>query len=215
MLFRIDLEHYLTHMIDYFTRDELVSINYVIIGTIPSGSTNLRMGKFNELYPSTELIEQYALTGDIESIRKGYYDELKDYESLLYSAFINPVLQGHSIMIICRRDENPYVDILTDYLREKTSLDCIDLNKLFLEGKVGSIEIDMSQIKKKSIEIRRKAAEETYRSHASTVGGRAKLLGMMSVKEKIRKLKDLGIKVGKSDLSNLDTILTEVWVEEE
>ena len=38
---------------------------------------------------------------------------------------------------------------------------------------------------------------------------------MMDSKEKIRKCKDLGIKVTKADINNLDEILMEAWVEED
>ena len=100
-------------------------------------------------------------------------------------------------------------------MKDEYHVETIDLNELFKTGKVGPIRIDYDDIHNRSVDIRRQAGKEMIRSLESTRGGREKLLGMMDSKEKIRKCKDLGIKVTKADIKNIDEILMEAWVEED
>jgi hypothetical protein len=67
----------------------------------------------------------------------------------------------------------------------------------------------------KAVDIRRKAIKNLYNSYESTSGGRLELLKKMNLKNKIKKLKSLGVKVGKEDLKELDKLLIELWVEDD
>jgi len=134
---------------------------------------------------------------------------------MFYESFLNNVLNHVSIVLLSRADENFWVDILIEYLKDEYHVETIDLNELFKTGQVGPIRIDYDEIHNRSVDVRRQAGKEMIRSLESTRGGREKLLGMMDSKEKIRKCKDLGIKVTKADINNLDEILMEAWVEED
>jgi len=216
MLFRIDLEHFLTHMIDYFTLEELISCQYVIVGTISNQGRCTNIVKLNTLYPAVKTILTYTETKDKDILRKEYYDQLKgDCDSVIYNAFVNNVIEHQNIIILCRNEENDWMDILIEYLEKEFSIETLDLNQLFKTGKVGPIHIDRIKIKNKAVDVRRRYGKEMIKSYETTKDGRAKLLDMMDLKYKIKKCKELGIKVNKSDIKNIDEILTEAWVEEE
>mgnify|MGYP001643937319 FL=1 len=218
MLYRIDLEHFLTHMVDFFTVEEITACNYIILGTIPNnGRSSSNVVKLNELYPETDTLLKYEETHNTDILRGEYLEHLKEphVQNLIYESFLNNVLNHVSIVLLSRADENFWVDILIEYLKDEYHVETIDLNELFKTGQVGPIRIDYDEIHNRSVDVRRQAGKEMIRSLESTRGGREKLLGMMDSKEKIRKCKDLGIKVTKADINNLDEILMEAWVEED
>lgn len=217
MIFRIDIERYLTHAIDHFSRDDLANFQYLIVGTLtnngraPVGS----VVKVNDLVPPIEIQSAFASSGDIDMLHKEYSKVLDESKSTLYKAFINPLLYHHNIVIICKEAENPYVDVIVEYLKKNFKIECIDLNKLFITGRVGPIYIDRAEIHNKAVDIRREAVTMAHKALESTKGGRLKLLSNMNTKNKIKKLREIGFTVTKADLKDLDTLLIENWVEDE
>lgn len=215
MLFRIDYERFLTHAIDHFTEEELLSFQYVILGSIPNGAKCLNVAKVNDLYPNTEIQAAYIEGIDKSVLKKIYFRQLDEYRNLIYMMILAPIITKHfNTVIICYKNENDYVDILVEYLKEKFSLDCIDLNELFSKGRVGAIYIDRKELYNNIVDIRIDVAKERYKSLSSTSEGRLKLLDMMDAKSKIKKLKELGIHVTKGDIKYLDKMLKEAWVED-
>ena len=213
MLYRIDIERYLTHAIDHFTRDELANFEYAIIGTLRNGSRCNNVVKLNSIFPDIEIVTTFSDIGDKDILKKMYFKYLDDMGRTIYQVFINPILQHKDIVIICKQQENVYIDVLVEYLKKNFHLECIDLNELFSKGRVGSIYIDRDDIHNKAVDIRREAGKEQIEALAATKDGRLKLLNMASSKWKVKKLKELGITVTKSDLKDLDKLLIESWVE--
>lgn len=214
LLYRIDIERYLTHAIDHFTRDELASFEYAIIGTLKNGPRCHNVAKINNLFPDNAVQDAFRDYVDKDTFKKMYYSYLDEYGKTIYLVFINPILQHKDILIICKEGENPYIDVLVEYLKEKFSLDCIDLNQLFIKGRVGSIYIDRDDIWNKAVDVRMEAGMHQIQALESTSDGRMEILKMASPKWKINKLKEIGIKVTKADLKDLDQLLIESWVED-
>ena len=219
MLFRIDIERFLTHMIDHFTMDDILSMEYAIISAgVKCGGRAGNMAKISILHPSgasSDIIETYDKYQDKAILRKMYFEYLKEYENRLYLIFVSPVLNHQNICIICCERENYYIDILVEYLEEKFRIECIDLNKLFIKGRVGRLYIDRDLIHDKAVDIRRAAAKDNLKALESSKDGMLQLLGIMSKKEKIKVLKKRGIQTNKSDYKDLDQLLMEEWVEDE
>ena len=215
MLYRIDYDQFLINMIDYFTLDELKGIQFLIIGTLPNRGLCTNITKAGVLYPVSETCENYMTYGDKEVMKKMYYDDLKECKEVIYTTIVENILNHVDIMIVCRKAENDYIDVFCEYLKEKFDVDCIDMNKLFAGETLDEIKLHGRKIRNNSIGIRRKAAEDAVKSLSSTASGRRKLMGMMSVKEKINRLKEVGIHVSKADIQNLDELLLEAWVEDD
>lgn len=230
LVYRIDLKHYLTHAIDYFTVEELVHMQYAIVSAhILNTGKAINMAKINNLYPEPEIVMNYEEYKDKDIMEKmyfGYLDpdeedkaKLKRGESyfiynIIYKTFINPLLQHKDIVIICEEGENDYIDVLCKYLKKRFDIEVIDLNELFKTGHVGPIYIDRKEIKDKSVDIARSCGKDQIHSLASSSDGRAKLISMMSKKEKIKKLKKFGIDPTDEDKKNLDALLLNTWNEE-
>lgn len=213
MLFRIDHEHFLTHMIDHFPREVLISLQYAIISAgIRNQMRVANCVKINELYPSTEAVIAYSQYLDKAILKKMYVEELEDSKSVLYNAFVNPVMLHHDVVILCKQSENVYIDILCEYIEETFGLQTINLNDLFIKGRVGPFSINRKEIKNKLVDFRRNYGKDMIREMEATEGGRSLLLSKMSKKDKIRKLKDIGIDVRPSDYDSLDALLEEAWV---
>ena len=212
------------HMIDHFTREELIHIQYAIVSaSITNGGHALNVRKFNDLYPDPDVVTAYAETHDKELMKRMYMDQLdpKDeiskhsMECMVYGSFLNPLLLHHDICIICGRSENDFVDVLCEYLKKNFSIDVINLNQLFTTGRIGSIYIDRDEIHDKCVDIRRFAAKQSYESLSSTREGRSKLVGMMSKKQKLKKLDELGITPTSTKKSDIDELLNEAYVNDE
>lgn len=224
MLYRINYQHFLTHMIDHFTREELTHMQYAIISAkIRVGGRVLNVSKINQLYPTAEIVTTYAEYNDKKILEKMYTDMLlpnkKNDEdnnwlsNIIYKVFINTILHHQDVVILCDKSEDDYIDILCKILKNKFALEVIDLNELFTKGQVGPLYIDRDKIWNKAVDIRRAAGKEQLKTLESSYDGRQKLLGLMSRKDKIEKLKELGIKVTASDKKDLDKLLMEEWVE--
>lgn len=214
MLFRVDFEHFLTHMIDHFPREVLCNMHYPIVSAgVRCGGRASNVAKVNELYPSAELTISYSENKNKDVLRRAYKDELKDCLHTLYVTFAEPIMtHHHNMCITCMRQENDFVDILAEFIEEQFGIHCIDLNELFTKGHVDQFFLDTKEINNKLVSIRREFGKKMMKEMELTEGGRANLLKSMSKKEKIAKLRDIGIKVNKSDEDNLDNILQEAWV---
>lgn len=225
MVYRIDHQHFLTHMIDYMTVDELLHFQYFILSakmTTQDRADN--MAKMNIFYPLPEMVAAYAENPNKTIFEAAYFQFLDEHETpdsntswsevTIYKTIINPLIEHADIVIICDENENYIVDAFCKYL-EKWHIETIDLNKLFKTGRVGPIHIDRDEIWDAAVDVRRAAGRDLTKSFESSRDGRYKLLRMMSTKEKLKKLKDLGIKVDKTDKKHIDELLIESWVEGE
>jgi hypothetical protein len=215
-------------MIDYFTREELIHFQYAIISAkIPNQGRCDNVVKVNSLYPDFDSLSTYDEYKDEKIAEKLYFEMLqnedggrKDYKETpwadytIYKTFINPLNKHFDIIILCDKMENIWVDFLCKYMKKKFAIEVIDLNKLFSEGKIGPIYIDRKEIWNKSVDVKKSAIEKTKEGLEQTRGGRIKLIGMMSKKEKISKLKEIGIKVTSIDDNNLDALLIDSWADE-
>lgn len=220
MIYRIDLQHFLTHAIDHFTLEQLTHFQYAIISAkINNGRSVMNTEKINELYPTPDIVISYDEYKDDKILEKMYFEMLeekgnKDYMArIIYQTFINPLMKHFDIMIICDEKENPYITCLCKYLHENFSIDVIDLNELFTTGHTGAIYIDRDKIWDKAVDIRRTAGKEMIKTLEQSRDGKLKLLNQMNKKEKIEKCKELGIKINKSDIKDIDKILIDDWVE--
>lgn len=225
MIYRIDIQHFLTHAIDHFTMQELTHFQYAIISAkVRNQSRVLNVSKFNVLYPTPEIVTAYADYQDKKILEKMYMEMLDSEDSAtgtkwaanrLYTIFVKPLLDNVDVVIICDRLENDYIDVLCKYLKKRFDVEVIDLNELFSKGRIGSIYIDRNVIRDKAVDVRRAAAKEMKMSLESTSDGRLHLLNQMDKKEKIDKLKELGINVTKSDKNDLDKLLIDEWVQDD
>lgn len=224
MVYRIDIQHFLTHAIDHFTRDELAHFQYAIVSAkVKNGSRAPNVAKIAEIYPSPEVVIAYAEYKDKKILEKMQMEELnsqRDPETgndpisnRIYETFVNPLLKHHDIVIICDQLENDYIDVICKYLKKNFEIEVIDLNELFTKGRIGSIYIDRDEIWDKAVDVRRSANKMKYKFLESSRDGKLKLLGIMTKKQKIAKLKELGINVTDADKKNLDKLLIDEWVE--
>ncbi|MCM1233259.1 MAG: hypothetical protein NC489_24340 [Ruminococcus flavefaciens] len=135
---------------------------------------------------------------------------------VFYKSIINPFLEHFDIVIVCDRNENDYIDILCKLLKKKYFIEVIDLNELFSTGRVGEIYIDRKKIRDNAVDIRRNAVKQEHESLATSRDGRLKLVqSIMTKKEKIKKLNELGITVHKEDEDNLNRLLIDAWVDDD
>ena len=138
MIYRCDLQHFLSYAIDYLTLEELTSMPYAIISAkISSGGKLLNVVKINALYPDIETIVNWSDLKDKKIMRKMYLEMLdpKDneidglkrisnpYDVQIYQTFINPLLEHYNVMIMCDRVENHYIDVLCEHLKKKFHID--------------------------------------------------------------------------------------------
>lgn len=225
MIYRIDIQHFLGEMIDHFSYDDLMGMQYCIISAvIPNGGKMTNVVRMNDLYPPQPAIIAYAETGDKRLLKEMYIDELtkkpegretNPFLSMIYQCFINPLLQHVNVLMICDELENPYLDCISEYLEKEFSLEVIDLNKLFTEGSVGPIYIDRKKIRHKAVDIRRGAVRDQVKAMSSTIDGKTMLISKMSKKKKLKELERYGIKLDPNDTGDIDRILLEEWCEED
>jgi hypothetical protein len=227
MIYRIDFQHFLSHAIDHFTTEELSHFQYAIISAaILNAGRASNVVKMNMLYPLPEIVEAYAEYQDKSIMEKMYMDYLApkndddgigkhQMENIFYNTFINPLVNHVDVVIVCDRNENDYIDVICKVLKKEYLIEVIDLNKLFIEGKVGPIYIDRDKIWDKAVDIRLASADDQRRALQSSSGGRLKLLNMMNKKEKIQLIEELGIIVNSHNKEDLDAILMDAWVNDE
>ena len=227
LVYRITFDRFLVYAIDYFSLEDLSQIQYLVLSAKITNLGKLpNVVKINNLYPTVEIVTTYAESGDKAMMHKMYWDYLSgedEYKSdewnpidgLIYRAFINPLLHHYDIMIVCDRAEDDYVDVLVEYLERRFEVPVINLNQLFDTGSVDTIYIDRDQIQDNAVDIRRKAATEEMRSLSTSRDGRIKLIGMMSHKEKKRKLRELGINSNGLSDKEISQLIYDAWVDED
>lgn len=223
MIYRIDMKHFLTHMIDHFSLSDINNMQYCIISAkIANGGKLTNVVKMNDLYPDSETVTTYYETKDKDLMRKMYLHMLKSeegdispYTVSIYQTFVNPLLKRFNIMIICDEMENDFIDVLCEYMKDEFHIEVIDLNTLFTEGHIGPIYIDRDEIRDRAVDIRRAAAKEQIKVLASTKDGKEHLISLMNKKKKLKELKRHGIDPEGIDDKDLDAILLEEWCRED
>lgn len=214
MLFRINYENFLVHMVDYFSAEELTSLNYLLVsaGIGAQGRCANVAKDAGGLYPNSDDISEYLDTENIEIFRKKYYGFLKkNAKPSAYANIIQPILKHrHNIVLMCRKDEDFYMDILIEFLSKEFNLQSINLNELFEKGETDIYYLDKTAVHNRSVEVAREIVEESKQAYMSTDDGREKLVRhIMSDKQKRHELKKMGIDFGKKD--NLDELLLAAW----
>lgn len=223
MIYRIDMQHFLTHAVDHFTREELTHFQYVIISAkVRNQNRTNNVVKMNNLYPDPDIVIAYNDYKDKEILEKMYMEMLCPEKSStdndwvandMYNLFVNPLMQHTDIVIICDKLENDYIDVIVKYLKKKFEIEVIDLNVLFTKGRIGPIYIDRDEIWNRAVDVRKSSVREMIKSMESTREGKLRLLSKMSKKDKIEKLEELGIKVTEADKKNIDKIIVDAWID--
>ena len=207
-------------MVDYFTAKELISLEYLIISA-SIGNTGIctnvaRSG--GALYPTTDALSGYIESGgtDTDQLKRAYIDELKITKNILYDLIIKPILlYRHNIVLVCQEREDIYIDIMTEYLRKEFALPCIDLNRLFTTGETDIFYIDRKLVQNNTVELKREAVRNLRQRMESHPGGKIDMIyNHMNRDDKIKKLRELGVHVKKSDYDRLNDLLEEAWLEE-
>lgn len=221
MIYRIDFQHFLLHAIDHFTRTELLHFQYLIVSANVKGNHKVtNVEKCNDLYPRPEAVIDYAEDQNKNVLEARMFAEyksiLEDSPDVFYKLFLNMLAVHNDLVIVCDKTENDYIDVLCKFLKKEFGIEVIDLNRLFTEGRVGSVYIDRDAIMDRTVDFRRAAAKAMSESLESTREGRMRLVTkIMNRKQKLHKLRELGIKVRKEDMKNLDQLLIDAWVEDE
>ncbi len=230
MIYRIDIQHFLSHAIDHFTLKDIISFEYCIISAkVTNGGKLQNVVKMNDLYPSPDIVTTYYETKDKKLLKKMYAGmlsgddvdmprskkDINPYTVQIYQTFVNPLLHRYNICIICDEAENDFIDVLCDYLKEEFHIEVIDLNTLFKEGKIGSIYIDRDDIRDRAVDIRQMAAKEQAKALATTRDGKQRLIEMMTTSKKKKELKRLGINPEDIDKKDLNKVLFEEWCRED
>lgn len=224
MLYRIDYDKFLLHMIDHFTREELLHMQYLIISAVIRNAGHVpNVVKCNELYPSADVVSETYGTHDMDVLRRAYMSELKSKDpivnfnmrSIYYRFILNPIDLHHDVCIICDKNENMYIDILCEFLKDEFGLDTINLNTLFTKGRVGSIYIDWTEVHNNVVDINRAVTKEMRDSLTTSRDGRTKLVyNIMNKKEKIKLLDEYGITPTSTKNEDLNEMLKEVYIDE-
>lgn len=228
MIYRIDIQHFLGHAIDYFTPEELTHFQYAIISAaVKNNSKVSNVVKVSELFPLPEIVISYNEHKDKSIMEKMYRDFLlpeadndmgltkKHMANVFYNTFINTLINHHDVVIVCDQCENDYIDVICKLLKEHFDIEVIDLNELFTKGRIGPIYIDRKEIWDHAVDIRRAAGDDMRRALESSVDGRMKLLDMMTKKQKIKKLKEIGIDITSTKNEDLNALLMSAWVNDE
>ena len=225
MVYRITFDRFLLYGIDYLSLQDITQIHYLVLSARVTNLGKLpNVVKISDLYPTVDIVTTYAESGDKMLMYKMYWDYLSgedEYthdewnptDTIVYKAFINPLIRHFDVMIVCDRSEDEYVDVLTDYLDKKFGVPVINLNRLFDEGRVGPIYLDRDRVRDNAVDVRRKAANEEAKALSTSRDGRLKLIGMMNAKEKRKRLRDLGISPEGMSNKEMDEVLFDVWVD--
>lgn len=218
-------------MIDYFTLEDIYHFQYAIISAgVPNGGmltasngNGCVVAKLSNLYPLPEIITAYAESHDKKILEKMYMDYLDTSKTnndwigmIILKSIVDPLLNHFDILIVCKEEENDYIDVFCKFLHKRFDIDVIDLNKLFKEGHVGPIYIDRKEIRDNAVHLRREAVRMEREDLATTRGGRLKLvMNIMSKKDKIKKLHELGVSTKDESEEQLNRMLIDAWVDDE
>lgn len=224
MLYRIDYDKFLLHMIDHFTREELLHMQFIIISTIvKNGGHAENVIKCLGLAPTSDVTVLTYETDDMDVIRKAYLDELDSDDPIVRSEMngqylkyiLNPVELHHDVCIVCDKKEHKYIDVFCEFIKKEFGLDTIDLNELFTKGRVGSMRIDRDEIHDRCVDIRRASVKRYHDSMSTTREGRTKLVyEIMDKKDKIKLLDKYGITPTSTKTADLNEMLRDVYIDE-
>lgn len=224
MLYRIDYDRFLLHMIDHFTREEILHMSFLVIsGSVMNSGHADNVTKCLDLFPSADVIEATHGIEDMDIIRKAYLSELNPTEpitkssmaALYYKYILNPIELHHDVCIICAKTENKYIDVLCEFLKDEFDLEAINLNTLFTKGRVGPLYIDLDRIHDNCVDYRRKSVKALRDSMNTTREGRTKLVyKIMNKKAKIKLLDSYGITPTSTKTKDLNEMLQEVYIDE-
>lgn len=223
MVYRIDYQHFLTHMIDHFSREDLLHFQYLIASAaVASRGMVDNVAKSMHLYPDTDVVCDYAKYQDKELMEKQYLKNIEPepndgdwFGSVIYSCIVEPLMKHVDIVLVCDRAENDFLDVICKYLKKRFHIEVIDLNELFTKGYTGEIHIDRDKIRNSAVDIRRSAGKSFIENLEKTKEGREKIMKRMTKKMKIKKLKELGIDITERDTDRIDDLLVEVWVNDQ
>lgn len=229
MIYRINLKNYLVHMIDYFPLKELTNFQYVILSSKIQNNGSLgNVATIAGLYPPLEMVVSYYEHKDLKLFEKEYLNFLSPdeeekerlYEGRSYSVqnsicktFLIPLQNHFDILILYDKSENFILDVLCKFLKKNFKVEVANLNELFEKGEMGKIYLDRDEIKKCNNDIIKRCGKEMYYDRAQTHDGRKQIIETLSTKEKLKKLKHLGVRINESDKKNINNILLEVWDE--
>lgn len=223
MIYMIDLQHFLVDMIDYFTNEELANMEYMIISNqlIKNQKKVLNVAKPYQLYPTPEMISSYAQYKTLEVAEKLYEeyftpdDKTRWQDNIIYTHFISPLLNHQDVVMVAHQDEFHFPMAIASYLRKHFDIEVINLNELFTKGRIGPIHIDRKEIRDRAVDVRIVAERIKQKTLESTEDGRAKLMSIMTKKEKIKKLKQLGIRLkGDETSKEINELLIDDWVKD-
>lgn len=220
MLYMIDLQHFLVDMIDYFTSEELGNMQYMIISEkLKNQKKVLNVAKPYAVYPTPDMLTAYAKYKTLEvaeALYEDYFtpdDKTRWQDNIVYTHFIAPFLNHQDVVMISDQEEFNFPLAIAKYLNKHFGLEVINLNELFSKGRIGSIYIDRKEVSNRAVDIRRVAEMHQQKNMESTEDGRANLMNLMTKKEKIRKLKSLGIKLtGNESSKEINDLLIDDWV---
>lgn len=228
MVYRCDIQHFLHFVIDYFSLQDITSMQYAIIsGKVKCGSRAINTSTIPALFPNPEIIIHYSDKMNKDIMKKEFMDQLKSKDNTYgeeymtsnpsinwaYLGIANPLLEHVNTCIICDEDENDYIDVICDWLKDDFHIEVINLNKLFDDGYVGPIHIDRKDIRKAIVDVRRDAVNQMKQTMMSTESGRMSLLSKIDMKDKIDQLKKRGIHPTADD--DIDQMLSDIWADEE
>lgn len=227
MVFRINWRNFLLHAIDWFDFKEISSMLWVILSYPIGNQARLNtVWKASSggggLYPPGGISDYYNETKDYETAKQMYHAYLLNKEDELgisvaqadiYKHIVAPMKHYCNVCIIYTEEESWITDAFSEFLKKYFAIDVVDLDHLFKHGWINGFYLDRELIRERSAEFELTAKLLETKDKLQTPQGRAELLEKMSDKEKVKLLKDLGIKAHKSD--NLDRLLQDAWVQSE
>lgn len=137
MLFNINYENFLLYAIDYFKREELLDFTYVIVSAIiPHRTSKLpvnKIYKLSSIFPPCDIVSLWMDGYDDGTIKTKYYDYLKD-SNVIRDIVTSVAIEHKNIVIICKKEEDYFINIICDFIYDEFKLPSINLNSLFTKG---------------------------------------------------------------------------------
>lgn len=225
MLYCIDYEHFMVDMIDFFTKEEILSFIYLNTSVIiPDHESNYSV-KLMYMVPSSDSEYYISEKDDKKMADELYYQQLlngvntpyrgENTRHMWYKYLLGPLRNHQNVMMMCLRREMHYMDVLCKFIKEEFGVETINLNKLFTEGRVGDLVIDFHEFKDRTKDLRDSWKEHNHQERmiaAQTYDGRLNLMQDMSKKEKIKQLELIGVSYIPKDEDEIDALLMESWV---
>lgn len=203
-------------MIDHFTRTEILSFYYIILGAGIKNTNKLEnILKPTWAYPDNSLIEQYFQTRDKERFINDYVSDLKEVSCAIHMYIVKPIIQRRNLILITKKNEDIIAEGFVKYLKDYHKIDCINLNDLFSKGSVGKINYDFDEINKESEEFFYAEEKKWKKDQSKSEAGRANLFLKMTDKEKNKKLKELGYNPSRVNKNEIDQIIHDEWIIEQ